>query len=130
MDKKYQLIIDFKEKQIQIPKDTAIGLDNPLEFNYLMHFAKRIFVIAGELKWYSSDGRPRSRPLRKSRVEQFWNESKNMYIVPAGEVILNKIGECIPDFHRGEIYLLSGEKSNKQIFILFNLQECRMKNIY
>lgn len=130
MDKKYQLIIDFKEKQIQIPKDTAIGLDNPLEFNYLMHFAKKIFAVAGELKWYSTNGRQRSRPLRKSRVEQFWNESKNMYIVPAGEVILNKIGECIPDFHRGGVYTLSGRKDDEQNFILFNLQECRMKNKY
>ena len=119
----YELIIDFGKRELLFSADIAAALDNPLEFNYLMNYRKKLFAISGELTLCSSNGKQRRGRLRKSRIEQYWDELDNLYHVPVGEIVLNKIGECIPDSKQNGAYLFHGAKDSTKNMIFFNLRE-------
>lgn len=119
----YELTIDFRRRELLISADIATALDNPLEFNYLINFEEKMFAVSGELTSLFLNGKPRRKQLKKSRIELYRNKLDNLYHVPVGEIVLNKIGESIPYLNRNGVYLFHGAKDNDKNLIFFNLRE-------
>lgn len=123
----FQLIIDFSKKLLLISAEVATALNNPLEFNYFLNYKEKIFAVSGEILWFSPDGRMKRRPLKRSQIAQYWDETENAYRISAGEYVLSKIEECIPCFYQSSIYSIPGEISRESNAIFFSLTKAELK---